>query len=107
MVITAPGLVETYAVLTRLPPPHRLSPADALAMLDGNFMGARPTIALSAGSYRALLRRAPADGVSGGRTYDLVIAACALGGKAGAVLTFDADHFRTDPASGLQIVVPG
>ena len=29
--IAAPTVVEAYAVLTRLPPPYRLSPADALA----------------------------------------------------------------------------
>src|SRR5439155_4456381 len=30
MIVAAPALVESYAVLTRLPPPHRLRPADAL-----------------------------------------------------------------------------
>jgi len=34
----AHALLEAYAVLTRLPAPHRLSPADALALLDGNFL---------------------------------------------------------------------
>ena len=34
----APALVEAYAVLTRLPPPHRLSAADAWALVEGNFV---------------------------------------------------------------------
>jgi predicted nucleic acid-binding protein len=38
----AHALAEAYAVLTRLPAPHRLAPADALALLEGNVIdGAR------------------------------------------------------------------
>ena len=37
MVIAAHAAAEAYAVLTRLPPPHRLSPEDALALIEGNF----------------------------------------------------------------------
>lgn len=32
MLVAGPALVESYAVLTRLPPPHRLSPVDALVV---------------------------------------------------------------------------
>ena len=38
MIIAAPALVEAYAVLTRLPPPHRISPEAALTLLDNNFV---------------------------------------------------------------------
>ena len=38
MVAVGPALVEAYAVLTRLPAQHRLAPADAIAMLESNFM---------------------------------------------------------------------
>ena len=38
MIIAAPALIEGYAVLTRLSPPHRLSPQTALTLLDGNFL---------------------------------------------------------------------
>ncbi|MFB3825533.1 MAG: hypothetical protein ACE15B_02145 [Bryobacteraceae bacterium] len=30
---------DAYSVLTRLPAPHRLSPADALSLMEANFMG--------------------------------------------------------------------
>ncbi len=40
MLLPAPALVEAYAVLTRLPPPHRLSVPDALALLEANFIRA-------------------------------------------------------------------
>ena len=75
MLLAAPALIETYAVLTRLPPPHRVSPADTLALLEANFMDLGQSIALEPDGYRTLLRAAPERGVSGGRTYDAVIAA--------------------------------
>ena len=57
MLVAAPALVETYAVLTRLTPPHRLSAADALTLLEANFMRPGKIVALDARSYRALLRQ--------------------------------------------------
>lgn len=39
MIAAGPALVETYAVLTRLPSPHRLAPADAHRLLQANFAG--------------------------------------------------------------------
>ena len=38
MIVAAPALIEAYAVLTRLPPPHRLSPPTALTLLEYNFL---------------------------------------------------------------------
>ena len=107
MIVAAPALVEAYAVLTRLPAPHRLSAADALAVLEASFMGATRVIALDGRSYRALLRRAPRESITGGRTYDAVIAECALRARAAALLTFNVGHFAEFAARGLEIVVPG
>jgi predicted nucleic acid-binding protein len=106
-VVAAPALIEAYAVLTRLPPPHRLSGADALALLDANFIKQAQVIALDGSSYRALLRRAPRDGIAGGRTYDAVIAECALKARSTALLTFNASDFASFSKLGLEIVVPG
>jgi predicted nucleic acid-binding protein len=107
MLVAGPALIEAYAVLTRLPAPHRLAAADALALLDANFIGLGRVVALDAGAYRTLVRRAPGEGVSGGRTYDAVIAACALKGKATTLLTLNEPHFAPFAAAGLEIVVPG
>ena len=38
MVIAAPALVETYAMLTRLPPPNWLAPLDCWALLEENVV---------------------------------------------------------------------
>jgi predicted nucleic acid-binding protein len=107
MIVAAPALVEAYAVLTRLPPPHRLSAADALAVLDANFLRSGRLMALDAASYRSLVRQAPKDGIAGGRTYDAVIARCAVRAKASTLLTFNQRHFRALAPAGIDIVVPG
>src|SRR5436305_10172290 len=79
MVVAAPALIEAYSVLTRLPAPHRLSPADALSLLEANFMRLVNVVALLPEDYRAMLRGAPPADISGGRIYDAIIAACARG----------------------------
>jgi predicted nucleic acid-binding protein len=106
LLVAAPALVEAYSVLTRLPPPHRLSAADALTLLEANFMSTGKIVALDARSYRALLRRAPRDGVAGGRTYDAIIAECARRAKDTTLLTFNISHFMPFARTGLEIVVP-
>ena len=106
MATAAHALAESYAVLTRLPAPHRLSPADALALLEANFLEAALIVALDGDGYRALLRRAGKEGVSGGRTYDAVIAECAVKARAAVLLTFNAQHFEGLDAAGIRVIVP-
>jgi predicted nucleic acid-binding protein len=106
MVVAAPALVEAYAVLTRLPPPHRLSPANALTLLEANFMKGATVVALPARSYRDLLRRAPPEGIAGGRTYDAVIAECVRRTRDVTLLTFNAADFQPFVSRGLDVVVP-
>lgn len=106
MIVAAPALVEAYAVLTRLPPPHRISPDTAFTLLENNFMKAATVIALNAKSYEALLRLAPKNGVAGGRAYDAVIGTCAERGNAATVLTFNADDFAA-LGKDFAVVIPG
>lgn len=65
---------ETFSVLTRLPPPSRLSPAAAVRLLQGNFPHTR---LLSSEGATALLAELPAHGVSGGAVYDALVGAAA------------------------------
>ena len=105
LAIPAPALVETYAVLTRLPPPHRLAPADAWTLVKTNFVRHRTVVALTGAAYTAMLDGLARDAVAGGRTYDAVIAQCARRAKAATLLTFDRRHFDP-PASGVAVVEP-
>lgn len=104
-VMAAPALLEAYAVLTRLPPPYRLKPRDALALLEGSFGQAR-VVALPAGETWRLLRTLPERGVAGGGSYDAVIVACARAARVDVILTWNLPHFER-LAEDIEVVSPG
>ena len=70
LVLAAHSLVETYAVLTRLPG-HRLRVDDAFALIQANW----------------------ADTPVAHRMYDVLIAVSALKAGASTILTWNARHF--------------
>jgi predicted nucleic acid-binding protein len=105
MIVSGPALIEAYSVLTRLPAPHRIAPADARSLLASNFVQGAKSVALSATDYRVLLRGAPDVPISGGQTYDAVIAACARKGGVHALLTFNEKHFASFAGDELEIIV--
>lgn len=105
LAIAAHALVETYAVLTRLPAPHRLAPADAWALVKANFVKPATVIALTGAAHASLLEGLAAAGISGGRTYDSLIAASARQARVSALLTFNPRHFDPPP-DGVAIVQP-
>jgi predicted nucleic acid-binding protein len=68
--------IETYSVLTRFPSPRRLTSADAAALVDTRLPAAYATLDASR-CAKAPVQLAKA-GVSGGATYDGLIALTAL-----------------------------
>ena len=74
--------VETYSVLTRLPPPQRVPASVAREYVARAF--AFPPLVLSAKSYGEILDFAAAEGITGGAVYDAIVGATAVG--AGATL---------------------
>ena len=105
MAIAAHAIAETYAVLTRLPAPHRLAPADAWTLVRTNFVDNASLVTLDGPAHVAVLEDLAGDGIGGGRTYDAIIAACAAASRAKALLTFNRRHFDPPP-SGVMIVEP-
>lgn len=105
LAVAAHALVETYAVLTRLPAPHRLAPADAWALVKANFVESASVIALSGQAHVTLLRGLATQGIGGGRSYDAVIAACARQGRVDVLLTFNRRHFDPPP-DGVSVIEP-
>lgn len=74
--------LETFSVLTRLPPPHRSSGG-----LVRDFVRARfpqPFLRLSATAWRAFVLGLPEHNIAGGAAYDALVAATAA--AAGAEL---------------------
>lgn len=78
--------LETYSVLTRMPPPRR-APAHVVgAFLRERFPGER--LELPSSNRRGLIDRLALNGVVGGAVYDALIAACAEAHGA-TLVTFD------------------
>ena len=69
--------LETYSVLTRLPPPHRASGEVVREFLTARF--AEPWLRMSEQAYRDFFLSLPDRGVTGGAAYDALVAATAAG----------------------------
>mgnify|MGYP001567351162 FL=1 len=69
--------IETYSVLTRLPPPHRTSGEVVRDFLTARFP--QPFLRLSAQAYKEFILGLPDHGVAGGAAYDALVAATAAG----------------------------
>ncbi|MCY4507052.1 MAG: PIN domain-containing protein [Acidobacteria bacterium] len=65
-------LLESYSVLTRLPPPNRTSPAIAVTFLKGRFLD--PPLALQPDDHARLVELVARYGLAGGSVYDALIA---------------------------------
>ena len=105
LAVPAHALVEAYAVLTRLPPPHRIAPADAWAVLSASFVEPATLVALEGPAHAVLLARLAAAGTGGGRSYDALIAGQAATAGADVLLTLNPRHFEPPP-SDVTVIEP-
>jgi predicted nucleic acid-binding protein len=104
-VLPLPSLVEAYAVMTRLPSPHRLRPADAAEILRASLQGRVRLLTLDEPQSWQLIASLADTGVAGGRTYDAHIAACAKAAPSDRLLTLNERDF-TAVAPDLHLIVP-
>ncbi|MBS1847489.1 MAG: PIN domain-containing protein [Actinobacteria bacterium] len=72
-VIPAHALLETYSVLTRLPPPHRLDGGQVASLLRTRFPVKR-ILTASVALQRHLMHTLDEASVTGGAVYDALIA---------------------------------
>ena len=76
--LVAHAAVESYSVLTRLPPPHRAHPSIVHAFITERFTD--PFLTLSEAGYQELLATVAVRQILGGPAYDALIAFTAAGG---------------------------
>jgi predicted nucleic acid-binding protein len=81
-VLVAHCALETYSVLTRLPPPHRAAGGLVHDFLVAQFR--EPHLVMRAAAQRGLTARLVELGIEGGAVYDALVAMTAIG--AGATL---------------------
>jgi predicted nucleic acid-binding protein len=98
--------LEFFSVATRLPPEFRVSPADAVALLEQEVFARMTIHDLPAGERQPMLRAAAADAVVGGRIYDTHIAEVARAAGAGVVVTDNRRHFVSALRYGMRVETP-
>ncbi len=91
--VAAHSLAEMYAILTKLPPPFRHLPEQALLSIEENVVKHFKTSSLTGGDYAALLRAAALAGIRGGTIYDAVLLASAAKANPDRIYTLNLKHF--------------
>jgi predicted nucleic acid-binding protein len=97
--VSSHSLAELYANLTKLPPPFRHSPEQALLSIEENVLKHFKISSLTGGDYSALIREAALVGIQGGTIYDAVLVKSAAKADVERIYTLNQKHF--------QAVVPG
>jgi predicted nucleic acid-binding protein len=97
------ALVETYAVLTRLPAGVRVEPADAARLLDDRFAPPMMVGSEVAGRIADVLSE---RGIAGGAVYDGLVALAALENDAD-LATRDLRAVATYETVGVRVVIAG
>ena len=104
-IISVHSLAEMYAVLTKLPPPYRHTPEQALLSIEENVVKHCKTIGLAAGEYVALLREAVVARIQGGTVYDALLLKAAVKANAEVIYTLNLKHFQAiAPATAIGML---
>lgn len=93
------ALTETFSVLTRLPADARVSPADAVQLIDDTFPN---SVALSVETAAVVHHELARFGVAGGAAYDGVVALAACEHEA-VLATRDARARPTYESIGVAV----
>ena len=105
LVIPDHALGESWSVLTRLPPPHRLPPDVAWRLLEAN-LGECPVGCLPPGKTWELLERLRDARIVGGAAWDVRVCEEALAGGATGIVTLNVRHFVRVAPPGLAVRAP-
>lgn len=106
-IVPAHAVVETYSVLTRLPPGYRIAPSDARGLIVAALRGRARIVSAHGASTWALLEQAEATGVAGGSIYDLRILSAAREAGATRLYTLNPKDFERFGVADVEIVEPG
>ncbi len=91
--VAAHSLSEMYAILTKLPPPYRHAPEQALLSIEENILKYFKISSLTGSDYASLIREAAVAGVQSGTIYDTVLLKSAGKSNPGRLFTLNLKHF--------------
>jgi predicted nucleic acid-binding protein len=98
--LIAHAAVESYSVLTRLPPPHRAQPSLVHSFIAERF--ADSFLTLSPAGYQQLLATVASSQILGGPAYDALIAFTAVEHRA-AIISLDQRAAATYEIVGVTV----
>lgn len=98
--------LEFFSVATRLPPEFRLTPADAVTLLEQEVFARIAVHDLSAADRMSMLRAAAHDAIAGGRIYDAHIAEIARAVHATVIVTDNRRHFLSALRYDVRVETP-
>ena len=99
--------LEFYAVSTRLPEEFRLTPEDAVRVIEEGILDHFKVHELPEKARRPFLTAAGRDRLVGGRIYDGHIAETARRCGARTVITGNVRHFQGLPGHGISVLTAG
>jgi hypothetical protein len=100
--VAAHSLAEMYAILTKLPPPFRHSPEQALLSIEDNILKHFRISSLAGDEYAALIREAAGAGIQGGTVYDAVLLQSADKARVDRIYTLNLKHFLAVAPEALK-----
>jgi predicted nucleic acid-binding protein len=92
--LSAHGLAELYAVLTRAPFTPPVYPAEAWQMIERNVLSRCGLVALEGSELAETVRECAGQGWVGGRVYDAIHVRCALKIACDKLYTLNLKHFQ-------------
>ena len=98
--------LEFFSVSTRLPPEFRLTPSDAVRLLQSEVFARMAVHDLPAADRLPMLNVAARDGTAGGRIYDTHVAEVARAAGAALVITDNRRHFLAALRHGMRVETP-
>jgi predicted nucleic acid-binding protein len=105
-VVAVHALTECYSVLTRLPKPHRLLPAQARELLSTTIVENCELVGLAAARTWTVMEELAARDLRGGMVYDALIAEATHHAGATVLLTWNVRDFLAIAPRGLDVREP-
>lgn len=94
LVVATHGLAELYSVLTTLPARPRISPPDALTLIEQNVERHAQLVSLSGADYTAALRDLASRSLAGGIVFDALLVRAARKAAVDRLVTLNPGDFR-------------
>ena len=104
--IASHALAEAYSTLSTLPVSPRISPGQALRLLELNVLDRCTAVPLAGQEYETVLRRMSTLGLSGGAVYDALHVRAAEVAHVQTLYTFNRrDFVRMPPEPPVELVI--